>query len=208
MKLFIVGSSLVDKLGQFDTEWKHTLRCGRVVDFEYYGSSGWSFENFLSEKGLTKLDRILAKKPDMVLAILGANSIKTTVDPRTIMHQASRFYQTLNTKFLAINPKGIIIASQLPLRFVRGPRNKHNTPDPHTFSKIRNKINTKIVSLKTKHHTLAIGGPGRLDQEAWFEDGVHFTQEGLAFQLDIILQKLHRILNPDTNKPRGTRRSR
>ena len=166
MKITIFGSSLVEHLAQFDKYWKHTLEGGQEVEFTYYGYSGWSFHNFLSKQGLGEMDDILAENPDMVIAILGANSIKLTVDPRVVMYDASRFYRTLNEKFLAVNPKGIIVASQLPLRFVRNPKkNKHKTPNPKLFKRIRDKVNTKIVSLKTKHYTLAIGGPGRLDDD-------------------------------------------
>ena len=198
MRVTIFGSSLVEYLANFDKEWKHTLKGGQRIELTYYFYSGWSFNNFLKPSGLKELDSIVAERPDIILTILGANSIKTTVDPRVVMFEASKFYKTLNEKFLAINPQGIIIASQLPLRFVRNPKNRHNTPNPKTFKKIRDKINTKIVSLKTKHHTLAIGGPGRLDGEDWFWDGVHFKEEGVSKQLDIILEKIDKILNPST----------
>ena len=204
MKITIFGSSLVYYLSQFDKTWKHTLKGGQEIELTYYGYSGWSFHDFLSKGGLEELEDISAESPDIVLAILGANSIKLNVDPGVIMYEASKFYRTLNEKFLSVNPNGIIIASQLPLRFVRNPKkNKHKTPDPKLFKRIRDKVNTKIVSLKTKHHTLALGGPGRLDDEGWFSDGVHFNSEGMDKQLDIILEKIDKIVNPPLMVPKS-----
>ena len=176
MKVAIVGSSLARYLGQYDSTWRHELECRREVEFLYEGYPGWSFEEFLEPRGKKKIDALLETKPDIVIGILGAYSIKTTVHRNDILIRAREFYNLLNEKLLAINPKGIIIASQLPLRFRRDPNNRHNTPDPATFKKIRDKINAKLCDLKSIHYVLAIGGK---------ESSIMKIYLGMAFTLII-----------------------
>ena len=103
---------------------------------------------------------------------------------------------------MQVNPREVIVASQLPLRFVRNPNNRHHTPDPKTFKRLRDKVNTKLCSLQPIDHILAIGGPGRLDDERLFkQDKVHFSKRGLDFQLILMKHKMYRILNPDAKAP-------
>ena len=206
MKVLLLGSSLVYHLGVFDKTWRHTLDCGRKIKFLYKGFSGWSYEEFLGKRGQRIIDSILSNPPDIIITILGANSIKTNVDKSVVLRNTMLFYKMLNEKFLSINPEGIIIASQLPLRFVTDPDNKHFTPDPETFKYIRDKVNTKLCNLKYKHHVLSIGGKGKLDNESLFKDGIHFNNTGLKIQLFLIKRKLYRVLNPEFYKQPPARR--
>ena len=93
LKVLIIGSSLVRYLGEYDNTWRHKLECGRDVEFIYRGYRGWSFENFLTPYGQRKLTTIiLSQKSDIIIAIIGANSIKTTVDKNSILRNARKFY--------------------------------------------------------------------------------------------------------------------
>ena len=97
------------------------------------------------------MDRALASSPDYIVVLLGGNSIKSRVPQRVIMREASEFYQLLNRKYMAINSRGVIVASQILLRFIRDPSNRYNCPDPDEFAKRRDKLNKKILSLRYKH---------------------------------------------------------
>ena len=202
LKVLIMGSSLVEGLEIFDKAKVHRLKCGRYVQLIYRGFSGYSFNNFNTPQGIALTNDLLQCHPDFVLTIMGANSISTLVTVGEVTAEASQFFYRLRNIFRTINPQGQIIASQLPLRFVRDPRNRHHTPLPKAFKRFRDRVNTKLCSLKPIDHILAIGGPGRLDDERFFKkDKVHLRPRGLDFQLQLIKNKLFRILNPDAKAP-------
>ena len=203
LTVLVMGSSLVEGLEKFDKEKVHRLKCGRYVRLIYRGFSGYSFGNFTSPQGIALTNGLLQCQPDFVLTIMGANSISTLVTVGAVTAEASQFFYMLRDMFKTINPQGQIIASQLPLRFVRDPRNKHHTPSPKVFKRFRDRVNAKLCSLKTIDHILAIGGPGRLDDERFFKkDKVHLKPRGLDFQLQLIKNKLFRILNPKAEAPK------
>ena len=111
-----------------------------------------------------------------------------------MLDAARDFYGLLNRKLLSVNPSAKIIASQAPLRFIRN-SNRHHTPPPEEYASFRKALNKKINCIRTKHHMLVIGGPGKLDHEKYFKDGVHFSDEGLVILFNIILSTLRYILS-------------
>ena len=192
-KLLIFGSSISRDLKNFDTRKFYKIN-GVQFKFIYRDFSGKSFEHFLKPKNHYLLDSVLSCRPDYVLVIFGGNSINAFVERDSVLDAARDFYSLLNEKLSTVNPNGKIIASQVPLRFVRKP-NKHNTPPPDEYAKFRKALNKKINCLRSKHHMLVIGGPGNLDSEEYFRDGIHFTDVGQEMLLNIILSTLSYILN-------------
>ena len=191
-RVLILGSSLAKYLCFFDRRRSYWI-WGQRVKFSYRFFPGKSFDYFLNPNHGHILDGALAFSPDYIIVILGGNSIKSNVPQRVIMKEAREFYQLLNRKYLAINPRGVIVASQILLRFIRDPNNRYHCPDPDEFAKRRNKLNRKILSLRYKHYLLVVAGPGNLDHEGYFRDGTHLGDEGLEFQLNRICDTLGNI---------------
>ena len=198
LKVLVFGSSFVNHLKSFDTAKNkiHTI-AGLEAQFTYIGYRGKSFELFNKNPGIT--DNVLQSCPDYVVVLLGSNSITTDVEEAFILDQARDFYDLLTEKLKVVNSKAVIIASQVPLRFVDDPNNKFHTPSPSEYKRIRDKVNQKIKRLKClkEHHfMLLIAGEGRLDSRAYFgKDGVHFNREGKNLQLKFILETIAYIIN-------------
>ena len=128
-KVLIFGSSFVNHLENFDTtvDKRHTI-AGQETQFSYKGFRGKSFDLFLDNPSI--LDRVLQDRPDYVFVLLGSNSITTIVEESSILNKARDFYELLTEKLKIFNPEAIIIASQVPLRFVENSNNRHHTPAP------------------------------------------------------------------------------
>ena len=198
LKILIFGSSFVNHLEKFDKakDKIHTI-AGISAQFIYKGYSGQSFDLFLDRP--TILDKVLQCCPDYIFVLLGSNSITTRVEESTILDQARDSYKLLTGKLEVINNNALLIASQLPLRFVEDIDNKHCTPPPEEYKRIRNKVNQKIKRLeciKNKPFMLLIAGKGRLDSKEYFcKDGIHFNHQGKQLQLKLIKHTLAYILN-------------
>ena len=190
IKVCILGSSLCRDLRKFD-HFKTRFIAGHWVQFIYRPFSGKSYEHFLSNP--QEIDWVLRCRPDYVITILGANSIKTTVSTETLYDNAWHFYDLLHSKLQAVNSRAKIIVHQIPLRFVTN--GFKNCPDPDTFKETRDKLNEKIRKFKTKQHVLLIAGPSKLDHRDLFKkDGTHFNRAGLNIQLNCIIAKFEHLL--------------
>ena len=196
LTLLIFGSSFVRDLSFFDRGNKIHFLAGRYVKFVYRYFPGKSFEHFLEPKNYSLIDNVIQCNPDFVCVIFGGNSIKKDLECDNILVSCRDFYTLLNRRYLSLNPRGIIIASQVLLRFIRDPDNKHQCPDPDTFRSYRNQLNRKINSLPTKHNMLIVAGPNNLDNEKYFKrkDGTHLTWEGKSLQFRILLRTLSNLI--------------
>ena len=158
IKLLVFGSSMAKYLSFHDKGNKIHNIAGREVQFIYKHFSGKSFEYFLDKDNHPIIDKVLRCKPDIICVISGGNSIKLGVEWNKVLEDCRDFYSLLYDKYVAMNPRGIIIASQVALRFNRNPFNIHRCPDPDTFRSFRNKVNRKINSLRSKQYVLLIRG--------------------------------------------------
>ena len=197
LKILIFGSSFVNHLEKFDkTKDKIHTVAGFSAQFIYKGYRGHSFDLFLDKPAI--LDEILQCCPDYVFVLLGSNSITTRVNEASILDQARDFYKLFTDKLQVLNPNAVLVASQLPLRFVEDTNNIHCTPPPEEYKRIRDKVNQKIKRLeciKNQHYMLLIAGKGRLDSKEYFgKDGVHFNHQGKELQLKLIKDTLAYIL--------------
>ena len=190
MKILIIGSSYCKHLKNFDRH-HHKQIHGINTEFVYRDFSGKSFDYFLQRPFL--IDEVLKEEPDYILSIFGGNSISTTVPKKLVLENCRDFYNLLSDKAKSVNPHCKIVASQVPLRFIYTP-NKHNTPAPAELKKFRNSINHKLRSVRGVDHILNIGGPGRLDNETLYRDGIHFNNTGLRLQLELIVAYFSRLV--------------
>ena len=126
------------------------------------------------------------------MVIFGGNSISTLRPKHELLTNCRTFYVLLHTKVKAINSNALIIAHQLPLRFVTN--GNYNTPDPETYRKLRNAVNEKVRKLPTKDYMLLTASKSKLDNPKYYHDKIHFDDDGLEIQLNCILRKLKLIL--------------
>lgn len=188
--VLILGSSLANKLKKFDKIKIHYI-AGIRFRLIYRGFSGESYEHLLNRP--VDIERALRCRPDAVLTIIGGNSIKTTVAKKVILDNCRDFHALVHRELQLVNPKALLLASQVPLRFNYNPKNKFKCPPPVEFKVARDYINKKLKTVHCIDQLLLIAGPGRLDNPDLFYDGTHFSDEGLQIQLDLILVKLEKI---------------
>ena len=189
--VLILGSSFANKLKKFDQKKIFDI-AGYRVKLVYRGFSGQSYHHLLQRPW--DIDNALKARPDAIITIIGGNAIRTTVPKKVILENCRDFHNLVSEKVLAINPKGILVASQVPLRFNYNPNNRFHCPLPDQFKISRDFINKKLKTVSSVDQLLIIAGPGRLDNEKLFKDGTHFTDKGLAIQHSLILRKIERIL--------------
>ena len=184
MRVLIFGSSLCRYLKEYDSIQRYIIQ-GQVVQLSYRYFSGESFDDFLGKPD--KIDNVLRCKPDIVLTIFGANSIKGEVEKKVVLENCTEFFGLLRQRVDLLCPETIIVASQLPLRFAKD-GNRFKTPNADEFKIFRDKVDKKLKSIKTIDRLMLIADPGRLDIKEYFKsDGVHFNPTGVAVHFDLIL---------------------
>ena len=188
LEVLIFGSSLCRDLETLDERRYYEVR-GIVIHFSYKPFSGKSFEHFVDTP--SNFDDIVALKPDIILSIFGGNSISSKKSDLVHYFYAKRFYAILRKKFDQINPSTIIVASEIPMRYVYN--GYKNTPRPHIFRAIRHRINLKIRNSNAKQFLCRLEGDGRLDKKSLYRDGVHLKIKGQVRHFNIILRTLDYI---------------
>lgn len=169
---------------------------GFHCNFQYFPFSGKSFDHFLTPKGYRDMQRVVSSGPDYLVVILGGNSISTEVERSTVLDQCSQFYENLYNEYLAVNPNGKIISSQLVMRYNKVP-NKYNTPGPDDYRLFRNLVNRKINNIQHKHHMMMVAGP-KLDKRKYFNRvGTHLTSEGYWKMFDLMIGSIAFALRKD-----------
>ena len=87
-------------------------------------------------------------------------------------------------------PKGVVIASQVELRFLE-PGNKYerfDTPCSAAFHRLSNYFNKWLNKQKCKDRMLCIRGKNKLDDPSFYRDSVHLNDAGLLKLYKIIKQ--------------------
>ena len=160
MKLLILGSSLCRDLYELDESRLYTVN-GTNIYFRYSFHRGKSFDYFLDNpKTLVSILKHKGEIPDIVLVILGGNSISSNTPIEKIYSKAREFYSSLKSKLSLLNPQAKIIASEIPMRFVYN--NFKNTPRPEIFRNIRHRVNLKIKNIKSKVQFIKFAKPSTI----------------------------------------------
>ena len=192
-RVLIFGSSLCRDLSYLDERRSYLLNNNTTINLSYNFHPGKSFEFFLRNPHL--LPKILAcdgQTPDIVLVIFGGNSISTQVEDKVLYKYARDFYSLLRCELNNLNPNAIVIASEVPMRYVYS--GFKNTPRPELFKAVRHRLNLKIRDIKSKNYLCRVESDGRLDKKSFYRDGIHFKPRGNVRFMNIILCTLSYVL--------------
>ena len=195
MRLLIIGSSYArDIRNRYPFQSQEIA--GNTVEIYYKFFPGKSYEYMLDNPNL--IDSALSCVPDFIVTIFGGNSISNNTSKAYLIDKCRSFYQLLHDKVKICNPSALIIAHQIPLRFVYD--NYKDTPKPQEFKKLRDQLNEKVRKLSTVHHILLIAGPNRLDHidcyrcERNSANRIHFTPDSIEYQFNRIISKISFLL--------------
>lgn len=177
MKLLILGHSYVRDLKTLNIE--RYMVDQKSVEIEYSTIPGASYDTYLDNPDLLKNN--LKNKPDVIVVILGGNSINRDITNYETFKKCRAFYTLLRAEAA----HATIISAQVELRFYSTP-NRFGCPPPEEFRKKRNELNKFLNRLKLKDFMLIIAGPGRLDNEQYYKDEVHLNKTGLRVYASIL----------------------
>ena len=178
MKVLLYGHSYVRDLNQ-KCQWEnHILVNNKLVNVEYHFRyfPGKDFEFLLNKED--EFGIVAAIKPDIIVIVLGGNSIVAAKSNEEIRALISSFY----TKLRQSLPESIIIATQIEPRFC-APGNRHGAPEAEEFNRRRtvlnNFMNKTIKKAGLLNHMVLLGSSEFLNHHQYFTDGVHLKGIGL-----------------------------
>lgn len=174
MRCLILGHSYVRDLSTLGVQ-KFNIN-QQSCDFIYKFIPGASYDTFLNNSSL--LENKVACNPDIVVVILGGNSIVRDISNHELFRRCRRFYETLRT----LLPNSLIISAQVELRPGRS-STRFESPPPWIFKQRRNQLNKFLNRLKVKDHMIIIAGPGKLDNPIYYRDHVHLNIHGLRLYM-------------------------
>lgn len=148
MRVVLVGHSYVKYLERLPG-WQGavTLDNGEQVEleFEFRSQPGKDYLYFLDNPGET--DAIGNFNPEVVVTILGVNSIVNSVTNSEINSRASAFYTRLNQ---VVGPNCLKLAVQIEPRFCSA-GNRFRTPESVEFNQRRQVLNNYLNKTLKKH---------------------------------------------------------
>ena len=137
------------------------------------------------------LDKISDSKPDIVVAIIGGNSIVNSSTNHEICEKLREFYKILRSKL----PQTLIIAAQIEQRFYKE-NNRYNAPLEEEFKQRKNSMNKCLNRIKEKDNLLIISGKNRLEDSQYYKrDGIHLNDCGLKVYMQILKTTVTYALN-------------
>lgn len=177
MNLLVLGHSFardLQSLGLSSFAADH-----RNITVKFSTHPGANYDTFIENP--SRLKQALVDKPDIIVVILGGNSIKRDVTNFEVFKKCRTFYELLRVEA----PTAVVISAQIELRFYKTP-NRFGCPGPEDFKKKRNELNKFLNKLKLKNFMLIVAGPGRLDNQQYYRDEVHLNQTGLKVYSSIL----------------------
>lgn len=189
MHVVIFGHSYVRDLECYGD----LIRGGHGVTITYKSFPGRDFRHFNRRPEL--IEGAITGVPDIVIVILGGNSILDSIPKACLFEQCRKFYSFLRNFLNEINPACKIVAAQCELRFYK-PSNRYGAPGPEEFRIKRNYFNTYIRRMNLKDNLLIVAGPGRLDHQKYYRsDGIHLNDSGLRLYASLVSSTLWYIMN-------------
>ena len=181
MNVLVFGHSYVrhlERLGNWDRELQ--LVSGEKVDcrFLFKSHPGKDYRYLLNNPQEFEIIKLIA--PDVIIVILGGNSICARVTNVEINELALEFYHKLMT---VIKPDCLRLAVQIEPRFVEAD-NRFGTPEAKEFNRrravVNNYMNRKLKKKNLIDNVITLGSVNFLRDPKYFEkDGVHLTKGGL-----------------------------
>ena len=196
MRVLVVGHSYVRDLATHGP-WQQelTLSTGVRVNpaFSFLDYPGKDFDFFLDHPAWQ--DRVREIDPEVVIVVLGGNSIVGSLTNIQIKQKAAAFYLLLKA---AVRPSCLKLAVQVEPRFVAR-ENRHGVPEAEEFNRRRQVINNFFnKTLKKQGHidrVIQLGSANYLNHPQYYRDGVHLNNLGLARYKEALLGGLKYALN-------------
>ena len=136
-------------------------------------------------------DTVLTYNPDIIVCIVGGNSVASKKSPTEVCSECRQFYELLRS----LSSKLIIVSAQIELRYYT-PGNRFGSPTLIGYKRKRNSVNRFLDKLKVKDHVLMIGGPARLDHKVFYKaDGVHLNKFGIKKYMSYIYKTIQYLIN-------------
>ena len=171
MRLLIFGHSYVRDL--CNCNLFNLVIENKNINIKYIYYPGAGYHKILRNPHLL-IDPLHSFNPDIVITILGGNSVYSTTEYSIVTEQCREFY-----KILRNNSRNncVVIAAQIEQRYFgrRGIVSALSEP----YRKRRNKFNKFLNKLKSVDHILMVGGHGRLDHRVFYRDNTHLNNIGL-----------------------------
>ena len=198
MKVLVVGhsyardlKSVFPVLDNLSLELKNEEKVH--FDLRFLAYPGKDYRYFLDHPELFEL--IKDAKPDIIVIILGGNSIVASKTNSQINQEIRLFYTHLKT---VLGKDCIRLAVQIEARFAL-PNNPFGTPLAEEYNQRRNVINNYVNKnmkrAKLVDGIISLGGVGFLNNESEYRDGVHLKQTGLLKYQIAFLHGIQYALN-------------
>lgn len=188
MKILLFGHSYVRDLANFG-QWDRQLdlRTGESipVEFAFKSFPGKDYGYFLDNPSL--VTQIRQDCPDVIVLILGGNSITASISDLQLKEQAATFYELLNEQL-----KGdcLKLAVQVEPRFMPT-GNRFGVPDSEVFNRrrqtINNFVNRQLKRRGLVDRVITLGSVNYLNDPRYFRDGVHLRGIGLERYKDSVI---------------------
>lgn len=180
MNILLFGHSYVRDLSRFGN-WDREveLATGEKVwaEFQFMAYPDVDYAYFLDHP--EEMSQIQELDPDVIIVILGGNSVTSDLSNSQIKEKAFAFYTLLKT---AVRPECIKLAMQIEPRF-ESPGNSRGAPLASEFNRRRQILNN-FTNKKLKKHGLVdrviqLGSFDFLNNPQNYRDGVHLCWAGL-----------------------------
>ena len=188
MKILLFGHSYVrhlERLGNWDREL--SLTGGKKVDCRFLFKSHPGKDYTYLLKNPQEFGIIREFNPDVIIVILGGNSIGSKHSNPEINDLASRFYSKLKE---VVRSDCLKLAVQIEPRFVDA-GNRFGTPEAEEFNRrrtvVNNYVNKKLKKYGLVDGVIMLGSVNYLRDPKYFSDGVHLNTEGLLMYKDAVI---------------------
>ena len=196
MKVLLLGHSYVkylERLGDWDREVKLDSGESLNLEFSFRSQAGKDYDHFLTSQ--SELEFVDLLRPDIIVVILGGNSITTQVTNSEIKWKSTEFFIKLNE---VISDQCLKLVVQVEPRNCEA-GNKFGTPEFEEFNRrraiINNHYNTTLKKRKLVDHVVLLGSLNFLQHPSDFSDGVHLNINGLNKYKDTVVGALLHALN-------------
>ena len=195
MKILLFGHSYVrhlQRLGNWDTELSSTS--GKKVDCKFLFKShpGKDYGYLLRNPQEFEIIRLI--NPDIIVVILGGNSISDKHSNTEINDLASEFYNKLKQ---VVRSDCVKLAVQIEPRFVDA-GNKFGTPEAEEYNRrrtvVNNYVNKRLKKYGLVDNVILLGPVNYLRDPKYFSNGVHLKTEGLQMYKEAVLGGLEYAL--------------
>ena len=195
MRVLVLGHSYVRHLRQTGPGWQAinlVNRDGTTVcpEISFDAHPGKDFAYFLEDEA--RLNSITRVDPDVLVIILGGNSITPNSQSGDLRQLARAFYKKVGE---LVRPSCIVIAAQVEQRFYSTYDIQHRgRPTCEQYKRMRthlnNFLNRNLKKAGLIDFVICLGSAGYINNASNFVDGVHLTRPILASYRTTILKSI------------------